>query len=516
MRSSRSVSVLALCALASAGCGESDQQRAQQPAQEMSAAKTAAGGTTAGTAAGNAKAESLLAQAEQAANAGRDDQAHDLYERAVALYQQSGDLAGQGKALLGLATHTRYTGRGEVARDIYARAKTAFAQAGDALGVGRVTFAVAELERARFNNEQALAGFRDAAAVFRSHGQLALEGQSLLGIADSERRLGRIVSAMSSVDRARPIFEITNDRAGMQAADRTREELVTYVDENDERRLKLAYDINYADQGGSRLLEALGNLGMGRLETGAGRPALARRFFNEARAIFAEMRLPNGEVDALAALGDLERRLSNAAAAREAFERAMLLQDRARAAQSTEARAFEDAAAAPIEQRHALLLAAYAELVPVAEAARHLDAARALAPGQPSVDGMIAIARGRLEQQAGNLDAALAAYTQAEMLLADPALGLSLGQALLARADLERGRGANLTAAPLYQRALDAFLSVRDRIGEGDARNGIARTLAAVDRTEANIQYRIAGRVFDELGLSERSQAALAAARALN
>ncbi len=513
MQSSNAARFAALVLAASlAACGDGTEQQAEQ-----TTAPAAQPAATPKGAAGNPKAEGLLAQAEQAANTGRDAQAQELYERAVALYQQSGDLAGQGRALLGLATLTRYTGQGEVARNIYVRAKAAFAQAGDRLGGARVTFAVAELERARFNNDAALAGFREAAAAFHAHGQLGLEGQALLGIADSERRLGRIVTAFGTVDRARAIFEITSDRAGLQVADRTRDELITYIDENDETRLKLAYDINYADQGGSRLLEALGNLGMGRLEVTAGRPALARRFFGEARAIFAEMKLPNGEFDALAALADLERRLGAAAAARDAFERALPLLDRARASQSTEVRAFEDAATVPLAERGALMLIAYADVLPPDEAARHLDAAHALVPpGTARIDGALQIARGRTEQRAGRLDTAAGAFTEAAATLGDGALTLGRGQALLAHADLERERTNAVAAVDLYGRALEAFLAVRDRIGEGDARYGLARTLAATDRTEANIQYRIAARAFDELGLAQRAQTAVAAARALN
>ena len=512
MRSSSLLAASALLAVSLAACGDSGNQQAEQAVTAATQPAGAAKG-----AAGNPQAEGLLAQAEQAANTGRDAQANDLYQRAVALYQQAGDLAGQGRALLGLATHTRYTGQGEVARDIYVRAKSAFAQAGDALGQARVTFAVAELERARFNNDAALAGFREAAAAFHAHGQLGLEGQALLGIADSERRLGRIVTAFGTVDRARAIFEITNDRVGQQVADRTRDELVTYIDENDETRLKLAYDINYADQGGSRLLEGLGNLGMGRLEVTAGRPALARRFFAEARTIFTEMKLPNGEFDALAAVGDLERRLGAADAARDAFERAVPLLDRARASQSTEVRAFEDAATVPLAERGALLLLAYADVAPPADAARHLDAARALVPpGTARIDGALLLARGRAEQRAGRLDAAASAFEEAAATLVDPAHALGRAQALLARADLERERANAPAAIDLYGRALEAFLAVRDRIGEGDARYGLARILAATDRTEANIQYRIAARAFDELGLTQRAQAAAATARTLN
>jgi tetratricopeptide (TPR) repeat protein len=256
---------------------------------------------------------------------------------------------------------------------------------------------------------------------------------------------------------------------------------------------------------------------MGRLETTAGRPQLARRFLGEARAIFAEMRLPNGEFDSFAALGDLERRLGNVEAARAAFEMAVPLLERALASQSTEVRAFEDAASVALAERGALMLVAFAEVAPPADAARHLDAARALVAGPaPRLDGALLVAQGRVEQRAARPDAAAAAFAAAQGQLAAPGDALGLGAALVAHADLERERGNAGRAVELYHRALAAFLAARDRIGEGDARFGLAKAIAATVRMEANIQYRMAARAFDELGLPERSQAALAAARALN
>ncbi len=503
---------LTVAALVLAGCGK-EQQQAEDAATQLNATAGHKGAPGA-----NPRAEQLLAQADTAANQGRDAQAHDAYERAVALYRDAGDLAGQGRALLGLATHTRITGQGEVARDIYARAQAAFERAGDELGEAKVAFALAELERARFNNDAALTGFQAAADAFRAHGEWALEAQALLGIADSERRLGQIATADDTIARARAIFEILNDRAGQLVADRTREELLTYVDDNDAARLKLTYDINYADQGGSRRLEAQGNLGMGHLEVAAGHPVQARRFLNEARMIFAEMKLPAGEQDAWAALGNLERRLGRTSEARDAYERAVALFETARNDPSTEARAYAEVAVGAVEERQAIVLATLSLLDAPADAAKRLDAARTLAPpGTPAVDGALAFARAEIEHNAGRPDAALAGYAAAAEAFDLADLPLGAGQALLAHAGLERERENWTVAAPLYDRAIDAYIAARDRIGEGEARFGLAQVLArgSTGTMEANVQYRIAARVFDELGLVERSATAVNAARAL-
>lgn len=472
------------------------------------------------TAGRNLAAEALLAQAQQAANTGRDGLAREAYERALGLYQSAGDMAGQGTALLGLATLTRYTGQGEVSRGIYARALAAFEQAGDAVGQAKVVFAIAELERARFNNQEALAGFGRAASMFRLQGEWGMEGHSLLGVADAERRLGRIVTADGTIARARAIFEIVGDRAGQQAAMRTHEELATYVDENDETRLKFAYDLNYADQGGSRLLEANANLGMGRLEVAAGRPAQARAYLAEAQGIYREMRLANGEFDALAELGNLERRLGYLADARETYARALAAYERARERDSREAQQFEETAIAPLAVRAALLLAAMGELEVVAggDGKVRLDAARALIPaGDPRIDGAVTFGRAIAEEKAGRTDVAAAMLAEAEQIYSLAGLALGAAQAQLAHADVERSRGTLPSAQVLYSRAIESFLAARDRIGEAVSRWGLARALAPVpaEAMEANIQYRIAARIFAELGQNSRATAATAAAQAL-
>jgi hypothetical protein len=88
----------------------------------------------------------------------------------------------------------------------------------------------------------------------------------------------------------------------------------------------------------------------------------------------------------------------------------------------------------------------------------------------------------------------------------------------LAHADLDLAQGETIAALGYFAQSLEAFLVARDRIGEGDARWAWAGTLAAIGGNEmaANIQYRIAARIFNELELPDRAAAALAAADALN
>ena len=467
------------------------------------------------------QAEALLAEAEHAGNLGRDAEAHAAFAQALALYVQAGDLGGQGLALLGKADLTRYSGQGEVSRDIYAAARAAFGEAGDVLGEAHVVFAIAELERARFYNDEALTAFNFAADIFRAQREWALEAQALLGIGDIERRLNRIFAADNAVSRARAIFEIIGDRAGQLAADNAWDELVTYVSETDDLRLGLAYDIGYADAGGSRLREAQGYLGMGILDIAAGPPSAARASFENARAVFEDMRLANGVFDAWAGMGELDRRLGHADAAREAYTKALAAYEQARTEVSREAVEHEGTANGNLAVRAALALIGLGALdIGAGDGAARFDQARDLVRegASAAVDGALLMGRGGLYREAGRMGDAAVAFSTAETVFEDAGLDLGLGQALLAKANLAIGEGAMAAALGFYSQSLNAFLVARDRIGEGDARWALAEALVSVEGNEmaANIQYRIAARIFDDLELPGRAAAALAAAEALN
>lgn len=507
----RLLAVVAVSAALLGACG--DQENTQK-------AEDAVAGITGGAKAParGANAELLLTQAQQAANQGRDADARAAFDRAVQVFQANGDHGGVGRVLLALATHTRTTGQGEVARGIYARARAAFEQVDDRTGVARVIFAVAELERARFNNDAALTGFEEAAGIFRAHQLWREEAQALLGVADSDRRLGRVTSADAVLARAHAIFEILEDREGMQASERARTELVNYVDDNDRERLRLAENINYADQGGNRLLEALGHLGLGQLEALAGRPTQARRALSEARLVFATMKLPHGEFDAWAVTGDLERRLGNASAAVDAYTRALVAFARAQDVQSHEATKYEEGAAIPLPQRGAIVMARLSQFDPEEAAAVRLAGAREMASdASAAAKGAVLVAEGWLARRRGAGAEAAASFDAATRTFVAAGLHGAAGESLLAQAALVAQSNALLEAANLYEQALGEFATARDRLGEAEAQFGSAGALAAIGDSpmEAQIRYRIAARLYAESEQRGRAEGAAAAARTL-
>ena len=505
------------------GLGACSPDGGAQPAEEairnLGSPAAASGGS--GPADGDPRAEALLTQGEQAANSGRDEQARQAYDDALTMYRSAGDRSGEGRALLGLATLAQYTGQGEVAREIYAEASAAFRQAEDWLGEGRVIYAVAELDRARFFNEDALAGFEGANAIFHEWGEWGLEARALLGIADIERRIGRIVVAVSAVERAHAIFEILGDREGRLAAAQAREELEQYFSEFEQQRIPWDEALATAEQAQDWVGQARAILGIAFLDVAAGHPAAAITRFERARGHFEDLGLPNGVLAAWAGMGELEQRRGRADAARTAYENALAAYERARANFTSELQMLERTLDMSFEERAARVLIGLGELADdEAESASRFAAARALLRTPPSANaqGAVLLAEGRVHRRAGRIEAAQSSFILAQQIYEGDGINSGAADAMLEQAGLKLDTGALEAAHALYSAALDAFLAVPDRVGEGFSRYGLAEVLAASGgmATEASIQYRVAARIFGELELADRVAAALAAAEALN
>jgi tetratricopeptide (TPR) repeat protein len=464
---------------------------------------------------GPARAAELLLEAEQAANNGRDDEARSAYDRALAIYEDAGDLSGQGTTLLGLATLARYGGQGEVSREIYARAREAFESGDNDVGAARVLYAVAELERARFNNEEALADFTNAEAVFHEAGEWEMEAWCLLGVGEIERRRRNILKSRDAMARARVIFEVIGHSDGLTVVTEAQLELVSYFNEYDGPRLAAATQADLGQQAVDPIMEADAYLLLGRTEVLAGRPRQARDSLAKALELYSEagdlgvvgvaVRFEPGVAAAALTLAAFEHRLGNLGLAADSYAQAL-----------TAYRRTEDATGA------ALTLIGLGEL----ETEHEIDArtlfteARGLvAEGEaPEVDGALLLGFGRLDHRFGRAEEAAEAFAAAEELYRAAGLILGMGEALLSQAHLQRDLGGLEAAHELYMRARNAFTLAQDRIGEAESRLGWAAVLAELGTgpMEANFQYRIAAAILTELTLNERAAAAVSAANDLN
>lgn len=489
------VMVAAVAATVLASC--SPEEEGQSSAEAVSEAQVGRQGA--------ASADALLEEATQAANLGRDSEAAENFGRAADLFEAAGDRAGMGRVLLARGSLAHHTGQIEVARGHYARASEEFGAAGDRVGEGRVALAVGELERSRFNNPEALAAFRQAETRFREVGEWRLEAEALVGVGDNERRLRNIMRSRDALGRARAIFDALGDVQGARLALQVWDELLTYFDEFDEARQRHERDLDEATHADDPIRQAKAGLALARIDVGAGRPEAARRAFATVNGLLADSgdKIVAGET--WWNLAELERRLANNSAAATAYG---------------DSQAAYRGASAPEGEALALIGLADVETVQDMDAQARYQAARALLPAGQSarVDGRLLVARGRLARRENQDESAADAFTRAHSVFSEAGLATDAAEALLARAELERDAGRMSDSLALYGDALSEFTVARDRIGEAEAREGLAATLAAASGAtmEARVQYHLASAIFQELGRTERAESAKAAASALS
>lgn len=445
------------------------------------------------------QAEALIDQARQAANAGRDDEARETYNRALEIYRRAGLEKGVGQVLLGIGVLDQIVGQGERARQVYAEADAVFRAAGDRFGEAQVTLALAELERAQFNNEAALTAYKKAQTLFHKEGAWSEEAQALLGRTDAERRLRMVLAARRSVARAGAIYEILDDGPGKRSVARSVEELRTYQDQNDLQREEFLLERINAQQAGDPSAEATLLLRLGDLERRAGYPVAAREAYTLALTLFAGQGDGVREAAALAGLGDVERATERFPEAASAYALALPLFQQA-----------DD----PSGAGRVLVGQAALEFDRDAEGRRLYMEAQSLfeTAAQPGAVGNVLLGLGELDRKGGRMDEARKNFMDAHTMFGERSNALGQARAMLALGDLDQDLGNMEDAVAGYEQALLLFHQARCRPGEAWVHLGLGVALAETQPREASVNYRLAAGVFADLGMEPRATAALTSA----
>ena len=130
---------------------------------------------------------------------GQPDRAQ-FSERALEIYRELGDLAGQAVVYNNLGALAYYRGRWGEALDYYAQGRAARERTGDAVSAAMGTSNIGEIlsDQGRLNEAEPL--FREALRVWRAAGFRA-------GVADATIHLGRVASRAGRFDEALALFE---------------------------------------------------------------------------------------------------------------------------------------------------------------------------------------------------------------------------------------------------------------------------------------------------------------------
>ncbi len=449
------------------------------------------------------RGEQLYRDAERIANAGRDLEARQTFERALAAFKSANDRPGEGKTLVAMGSLDRAMGQGERGRQVLRDADAVYTALNDPKGRAETAFALGELERAQFNNETSRQVFDRAAGLFRAASDWSGEARSLLGRADVERRLAHILSAQRSAARAQAIYTVLRETQNATLARRSLEEVTTnYPDDNEEAREALRTEALQLEQAGDLPGEAMVVLRIAALEHNAGRPAQAREAYNRALDLLrSEQQQQAGLVRALTGLGDLERDLEFADAAISAY---------------TTARGLAQQLSDPVAQGAILVgLADVERSRGGATAAQLAQEARELfqRAGNRAGEAAALVAQARIALKANDVAAAERAITDAQQAApADDAVAAQVQRTL---ADVQRAK-SDAAAIETYRKALAAFEASGTRLGEAWSLLGLGRALAGTSPTEAKVNLLLAANAFATLGMEARRAEASAAAAAIN
>jgi DNA-binding SARP family transcriptional activator/Tfp pilus assembly protein PilF len=199
--------------------------------------------------------------------------------------QQSGDRAGESRALHGLGTVHLRLGRHGQAADQLRQALVLFRQNGDRVGQARALGNLGTAEQRLGRYRPAVAHYRESLALYRWAGDQVGEASVLDNLGSIEERLGRYSTAAEHHQQALTLFRLAGDRTGEA--------------------------------------QALTNLGD--IETRLGRYASAVERHQQALALYRQAGDRTGEAWALTGLGEVHARLGRAGQAIEHHQRALTM-----------------------------------------------------------------------------------------------------------------------------------------------------------------------------------------------
>ena len=443
---------------------------------------------------GRAAALALLADAEEALNRGDDSAAAGLLARALALYREREDLAGQASVYLGLGRMEHYTGRSDAARANFSEALALSRRAGNAPGEPAVLAAWGDLEKDTFQWESAMRLYREARAAWPSGREPKHDSHVVLRMAAAPGAPQGEAEARAVLGQAEAIFaavgdtEARGDVSSLTALLNWNLGLLALAREA-YSRAQLLYE-----EAGAHGKVAESVLGVARASIWTGRNLAARDALIEAASLFsrtddlvglARTRMLRG--DLLRLQGRMEAAGDEYAAAAEAFAalshgeaaaaflrlgRVEAYLSRTDAAHAALQRAAELSSGDNNELVHAGANLALAAAPALGQAAARtlLAAARTLyeAAGDAAGQGQVSLAQAFLAAAQGEEEDARAAYAAgaAKFRQAGSAFGRVLAAAGLGR--LENEVGFRPAAAAAYREAAGLLQAMGDPVAEAN------------------------------------------------
>ena len=294
-------------------------------------------------AAGPADAGVILALAEIGQALDDSDNARSDYKKAIALFREGGDHAGEATAWAGLAIIEQRDGHAQAAHDGFVAARdllqqipgesaaagAPFKQFLDPSNRGHALLGLADLAKEGGDSAAALAGYTHARLVFQEVTDRGGEGFALLGLAELKAAQGDAEGARSDYEEARQLFQGVGEHEGEARLLVSRATFARRVGDNAQAGADYADAQDIFGRLEDDASQANALLELGDVDGELDEQEFASQAYDQARQLLHKLGDSAGEARALSGLAEAERIAGDRDLAQRDFEAAAELYDKA-------------------------------------------------------------------------------------------------------------------------------------------------------------------------------------------
>ena len=252
------------------------------------------------------------------------DGAQANFERALPMYQQAGDAAGQANCIKGLSDLARARSDYDGARAGDERALPLYQQARDVHGQASCIRRLGDIAK-RFDLDGARACYERALPLYQQAGDVVGQASCIRGLGYIARARSDLDDARASYERALALYQQTGDVIGQASCIKGLGDVALDRSDHDDARARYEQALTLCQQAGrvrgqADCIKGLGNLAKARSDLDD-----ARASYERALALYQQAGELHGQADCIKGLGDVALDRSDHDDARARYEQALTL-----------------------------------------------------------------------------------------------------------------------------------------------------------------------------------------------